>query len=155
MVKSWIDEFPRTFFGFTNTVHNFTKDQPEGLRAVDDEPILLETDAPYFSFPGLKYSAPNRIGMTAAVAAKARNTSTMHLLLVSTVNAAHLYNGGLTYTIYGEVGVIQCHPAAVSVSMLRIDIKRSVSEKQYSVTISCFCDHYMMCSQNARKLNAA
>ena len=99
IVKSWIGKFPRTFFGFTKIVQSFTKDQLEGLRAVDDERILLETDAPYFGFPGIKYSAPNAIGMTAEVVAKARNTSTMHLLLVSTTNAAHLYDGGLSCPI--------------------------------------------------------
>ena len=99
IVKSWIGEFPRTFFGFTKIVQSFTKDQLEGLRAVDDERILLETDAPYFGFPGIKHSAPNAIGMTAEVVAKARNTSTMHLLLVSTTNAAHLYDGGLSCPI--------------------------------------------------------
>ena len=99
IVKSWIGEFPRTFFGFTKIVQSFTKDQLEGLRAVDDERILLETDAPYFGFPGIKHSAPNAIGMTAEVVAKARNTSTMHLLFVSTTNAAHLYDGGLSCPI--------------------------------------------------------
>ena len=99
IVKSWIGEFPRTFFGFTKIVQSFTKDQLEGLRAVDDERILLETDAPYFGFPGIKHSAPNAIGMTAEVVAKARNTSTMHLLMVSTTNAAHLYDGGLSCPI--------------------------------------------------------
>ena len=98
-MKSWIGEFPRTFFGFTKILQNFTKDQLEGLRAVDDERILLETDAPYFGFAGIKHSAPYIIGMTADVVAKARNTSTINLLLVSTANAAHRYNGGLTYPI--------------------------------------------------------
>lgn len=99
IVKSWLEEFPRTFFGITRIVQNFTRDQLEGIRAVDDERILLETDAPYFGFRSLKHTAPNTIGMTAEVVAKARNSSATHLLLVSTANAMHLYSGGLIHPI--------------------------------------------------------
>ena len=49
--------------------------------------------------PGIKHSAPNTIGMTAEVVAKARNTSTMHLLLVYTTNTAHLNDDGLSCPI--------------------------------------------------------
>ena len=52
------------------------------------------------------------------------------------------------------MGVIQRRHAAVSVSTLRNDVKRSVWEKQDGVNISRFCDHYMVCSQNARRLSA-
>ena len=52
------------------------------------------------------------------------------------------------------MGVIQCRRAAVSVSTLRNDVKRSVREKQDGVHIGRFCDHYMVCSQNARRLSA-
>ena len=54
----------------------------------------------------------------------------------------------------GEVGVIQRRRVAVSVSTLRNDVKRSVWEKQDSVNVSRFCDHYMVCPQNARRLSA-
>ena len=49
---------------------------------------------------------------------------------------------------------IQRRRAAVSVSTLRNDVKRSVWEKQDGVNISRFCDHWMACSQNARRLSA-
>ena len=52
------------------------------------------------------------------------------------------------------MGVIQRRRAAVSVSTLRNDVKRSVWEKQDGVNISRFLDHYMVCSQNARRLSA-
>ena len=46
----------------------------------------------------------------------------------------------------GEVGVIQRRRAAVSVSTLRHDVKRSVWEKkQVGVNISRFCAHCMVC----------
>ena len=51
-------------------------------------------------------------------------------------------------------GSIQRRRAAVSVSTLRNDVKRSVWAKQDCVNISRFCDHYMVCSQNARRLSA-
>ena len=47
--------------------------------------------------------------------------------------------------------VIQRRRAAISVSTLRNDIKGSVSEEQDCVNISRFCDHYMVCSQIARR----
>ena len=52
------------------------------------------------------------------------------------------------------MGVIQRRRAAVSVSTLRNDVKHSVWDKQDGVSISRFCDHYMVCSQNARRLSA-
>ena len=52
------------------------------------------------------------------------------------------------------MGVIQSRRAAVAVSTLRNDVKRSVGEKQDGVNISRFCDHYMVCSQNARRPSA-
>lgn len=101
IVEAWLEEFPRTFFGFTRLVKNFTRAQLEGLRAVGDDRILLETDAPYFKFPGhsAKHSAPNLIGMTAEVVAEARKSTVLDLLLVSTGNAKHLYGEGLKQSI--------------------------------------------------------
>ena len=52
------------------------------------------------------------------------------------------------------MGVIQRRRAAVSVSTFRNDVKRSIWEKQDGVNISRFCDHYLVCSQNARRLSA-
>ena len=52
------------------------------------------------------------------------------------------------------MGVIQRRRAAISVSTLRNDVKRSVWEKQDGVDISRFCDHYIVCLQNAKKLSA-
>ena len=52
------------------------------------------------------------------------------------------------------MGVIQRRRAAISVSTLRNDVKRSVWEKQDGVNISRFCDYYMVCSENARRLSA-
>ena len=52
------------------------------------------------------------------------------------------------------MGVIQRRRAAVSVSTLLNDVKRSVWEKQDGVNVSRLCDQYMVCSQNARRLSA-
>ena len=41
-----------------------------------------------------------------------------------------------------------------SVSTLRNVVKYSVSEKQDGFISSRFCDHYMVCLQNARRLSA-
>ena len=52
------------------------------------------------------------------------------------------------------MGVIQRRRAAVSVSTLLNDVKRSVWEKQVGVNVSRLWDQYMVCSQNARRLSA-
>ena len=52
------------------------------------------------------------------------------------------------------MGVIQRRRAAVSVSTLPNDVKRSVWEKQDGVNVSRLRDQYMVCSQNARRLSA-
>ena len=52
------------------------------------------------------------------------------------------------------MGVIQRRRATVSVSTLRNDVKRSVWEKQDGVNASRFCDHYMVWSQDTRRLSA-
>lgn len=95
VVKSWLRAFPKTCFGFTRIVRSFTEEQLEGLRTVSDERILLETDAPYFNFPGhsTRHTAPNLIGMTAEVVAVARGTTAKELLRITSVNASKLYGG--------------------------------------------------------------
>ena len=54
--------FPCTFFGFTRLVQSLSKAQLAGLRSVPADRVLLETDAPYFQFPGHRHSFPGLIG---------------------------------------------------------------------------------------------
>ncbi|MES9902784.1 MAG: TatD family hydrolase [Sedimenticola sp.] len=92
VVSRWMDKYPNTYFGFTRGVDSFRRDQLEGLRAIDDDRLLIETDAPYFQFRGLgRYSTPALIGLTAKAVARCRNTTTQHILAITTENARRLY----------------------------------------------------------------
>ncbi len=90
-IENWLCHFPRIHFGFTRMVDGFKKRQLEGLRFVDDERLLLETDAPYFGFRGVaSISNPTLIGLTAQAVAKARGSATEDILRVTTDNARRL-----------------------------------------------------------------
>ena len=100
LVSEWKSNFPNTYFGFTRMVDKFDEDQIGGLQAVEDDKILLETDAPYFQFSrthgirhSSKYSAPILIGLTAAVVAPKRQEEARTLLRKSVANAQRLYGG--------------------------------------------------------------
>lgn len=104
MVREWSSVFPNTYFGYTRLVDRFDDTQLGGLRAVREDRILLETDAPYFQFSKAqvddqtirhtsKYSAPNLIGLTAAVVAMRRGVEVRDLLQRTVANANVLYGG--------------------------------------------------------------
>ena len=44
--------FPRTYFGFTNKVGRFSRHQREALCKIDENRLLLKSDAPYFPIEG-------------------------------------------------------------------------------------------------------
>ena len=67
VVKAWLHEFPNTYFGFTNMVKNFNFIQRQGLKAVPQNHLLLESDAPYFRPVDQDFlcNAPCLLGYTA------------------------------------------------------------------------------------------
>ena len=73
---------------------SFSKAQLAGLQAVPACRVLLETDAPYFQFPGHRHSFPGLIEMCAGVVALALGVSWESLLERSVANARALYDGG-------------------------------------------------------------
>ena len=94
VVEQWLGVFPCNFFGFTQLVQSFSKAQLAGLRSVPADRVLLETDVPYFQFPGHRHSFPGFIGMCAGVVALALGVSWESLLERSVANARALYDGG-------------------------------------------------------------
>ena len=64
------------------------------LQAVPAGRVLLETDAPYFQFPGHRHSFHGLIGMCDGVVALALGVSWESLLERSVANARALYDGG-------------------------------------------------------------
>ena len=47
LVQLWTEKFNKIYFGYTAAVHNFNKDQLQGLKCIPTDRILLETDSPY------------------------------------------------------------------------------------------------------------
>ncbi|KAH3830992.1 hypothetical protein DPMN_104251 [Dreissena polymorpha] len=91
VLTKWLATFPNTFFSFNRNVQGFSLDQPEALRSLDENKLLLETDAPYFRATGQWFSAPNQLFQIAEGVAKCRNVPVEHVLEVSCNNALRLY----------------------------------------------------------------
>ena len=95
IVDKWRQEFPNTFFGFTNMVESFSRVQLEGLQMVPNDKILLETDGPYFQprESNYKINAPHLLGFTASHVARARGQPVEEILSLTSQNAEGLYLG--------------------------------------------------------------
>lgn len=72
VLRQWSEAFPNLYLGFTRQARSFGEAQIGALKAVADDRILLETDAPYFQGPGRTWSAPNQLYSVAEIVAKYR-----------------------------------------------------------------------------------
>ncbi|MES9881796.1 MAG: TatD family hydrolase [Sedimenticola sp.] len=92
VVDNWLNNFPRTYFGFTQMAGQFKGTKLDGLRSISPDRLLLETDAPYFPFRELSHSStPALIGMTARTVARQLGMDWTELLRQCTDNAKCLY----------------------------------------------------------------
>ncbi|KAH3890021.1 hypothetical protein DPMN_014088 [Dreissena polymorpha] len=91
VVEKWLEVFPETYFGFTDTVERFNRHQQEAVTGIYESRLLLETDAPYFPLPGNKWSSPSQIHKAARLVAELRNVSVEKVLAATTENALRLY----------------------------------------------------------------
>ena len=80
-MDQWQRVFLNTHFGFTGMVQHFSHDSKEALRQLQEEKLLLETDAPYFRIGGRAHSSPALIGMVADMVAKIRGQTWKQVLL--------------------------------------------------------------------------
>ena len=71
-MNQWQRVFPNTHFGFTGLVQHFNNDSKEALKQLQEEKLLLETNAPYFRIGWWRHSLPALIGMIADMVAKIR-----------------------------------------------------------------------------------
>ncbi|XP_053398107.1 putative deoxyribonuclease TATDN2 [Mercenaria mercenaria] len=94
----WLQEFPNTYFGYTNLVRKFSeKDDPEKLesiRRMEPGRMLLETDAPYFGTGGVRRTTPALLGYAALEVGRIRNEPWKDLLRRCSENAYRLYVQG-------------------------------------------------------------
>jgi len=94
IVRTWLQAFPMTWFSFNRSVRHFDAEQIEALKALDEEKLLLETDAPYFKRGAQDpYSMPNQLFDVADLVAGHRGVDVNHILDVTRVNALTLYQG--------------------------------------------------------------
>ena len=90
-LRDWSQHFPNTYFGFTRAVVTFDRSQQEALRSVPDDRLLLESDAPYFPWPGHTRSTPSYLGRLAHEVAQVRSVDPRHILELSVQNVETLY----------------------------------------------------------------
>ena len=84
-VAAWLDAFPQTYFGFTNMVASFSRNQRAELRQVPRDRILLETDAPYFG------RTPAYLGTAAQAVARVLNEGVEDIVRLTERNGRSLY----------------------------------------------------------------
>ena len=89
----WLEVFPRAYFGFTNKVGRFSRHQREALCKIDENRLLLESDAPYFPIEGETVSSPSQLYVLAETMAAHRQLTVERMLEVTVANALHLYHG--------------------------------------------------------------
>ena len=92
MVEKWLQDFPNCYFGFTKLAQTFDHFQREGLAQVPENRILIETDAPYFPWPGQRFSAPPQVVRVAEVVAQGRGMPVEEVVEITRRNALHLFH---------------------------------------------------------------
>lgn len=91
VLDRWLEVFPRTYFGFTNRVRSFNRHQIEALCRIDENRLLLESDAPYFPIEGATVSSPSQLYVLAETMAIHRQLTAERVLEITLNNARHLY----------------------------------------------------------------
>ena len=92
LVNAWLRKFPNSYFGVTAAVRNFDPRQLEGLRAIPQARLLLESDAPYFPLGRNRISTPAYLGETAADIAFQLDMRPSEVMSSTLDNARRLYN---------------------------------------------------------------
>jgi len=92
--QAWLHHFENTYFGFTYLVDKFSEIQLQALKDIPSNRLLVETDAPYITPPGISTNSPIYIGETIAKIAKARKVDTEQICRITTINAGALFGLG-------------------------------------------------------------
>ena len=92
VVEDWLEEFLNTYFGFTAPVTSFNQEQRDGLRAVPEDRILLETDSPYMpTHRNVRVNTPAYIGDVAESVAQIQGVPWRELLVTTVTNGQNIY----------------------------------------------------------------
>ncbi|KAH3698119.1 putative deoxyribonuclease TATDN2 [Dreissena polymorpha] len=90
-VVSWLETFPKCYFGVTGMVKEFDNFQKTALRRIPKGHLLLETDAPYFRARQASASTPAFIGEVAMEVSRIRGKTVEEVLEFTSANTRILY----------------------------------------------------------------
>lgn len=93
ILNAWLSQFPNTYFGFTFLVSTFKSPQIAALRAVPLNRLLVETDSPYITPPGISINSPVYIGEVLKLVAERRRQSLEDVCRQTSINA---------FTVFGQ-----------------------------------------------------
>ena len=92
-VQEWRRNFPNTYFSFSVLCKGFNKEQKQGLIAVPEHRLLLETDSPYLSLTsGIQVNNPRYLGNVALIVAGLREMQIAGTLAVTMENGRSLFS---------------------------------------------------------------
>ena len=80
VLERWLEVFPRTHFGFTSKVRSFDQHQIAALCKLEENRLLLESDAPYFPVEGSRVSSPSQLYVLAEAMAAHRQLTAERVL---------------------------------------------------------------------------
>lgn len=87
IVDAWLRQFRNTYFGITMTAARFDGKQRNALRAIPDDRLLVETDAPYITPPGISNNSPIYIGEVITEVASIRGQTVEEVAKMTRDNA--------------------------------------------------------------------
>jgi len=90
-VVSWLETFPKCYFGVTGLVREFDCFQKAALRRIPRGHLLIETDAPYFRPLQASASTPAFIGEVALEVSRVRGQTVEEVLEFTSANTRILY----------------------------------------------------------------
>eukprot|EP00105_Crassostrea_gigas_P007820 XP_011422189.1 PREDICTED: uncharacterized protein LOC105324727 [Crassostrea gigas] len=85
-IKLWIDTGRPVFFGVSGRVRSMLDTQQEGVRAIPQDRIMVETDSPYLTCGVGRPMTPKHIGKVYQLVATLRGESAVHLAEAVTRN---------------------------------------------------------------------
>ena len=98
-IHNYEDIFKQSFYDYAEndnktyflSIVNFDSSQQDALREVPDNRLLLESDAPYFPWPGHSHSSPSYIGQLAHAMAQVCSVDGRRILELAVQNVESLY----------------------------------------------------------------
>ena len=92
-VQEWRRNFPNTYFSFSMLCKGFNREQKQGLIAVPEHRLLLETDSPYLSLTSdIQANQPRYLGNVALIVAGLREMPIAGTLAITMENGRGFFS---------------------------------------------------------------